>query len=178
MAATEGENDDRDQQQQQQQQQQHRRHPSPPLPQGEDAVKGRTRHSRRIPFWLWFAIAKSLGIRMHPGDRPVASAVLHVLTLAAGAAMVFTNAFFAGYDIMSVHSATDILDGSVTVLMSLLYCGVGVYSHRLAYRLFVHPKFVRKLRLHSKTIMKLNAAIVVFLVISIFVVVQNLSFTR
>ena len=51
----------------------------------EEGVKGRIRHSRRIPFWLWFAIAKSLGIRTHPGDRPVVSAILHILTLAAGA---------------------------------------------------------------------------------------------
>ncbi len=83
--------------------------------------------------------------------------------------------------------------------MTLLFCGVGVYSHRLAYRfahkyifdnppklkhcffsarLFMHPKFVRKLRLHSKTIMKLNAAAMVFIVVLLFVVVQNLSITR
>ncbi len=42
----------------------------------------------------------------------------------------------------------------------------------------MHPKFVRKLRLHSKTIMKLNAAAMVFIVVLLFVVVQNLSITR
>ena len=68
--------------------------------------------------------------------------------------MVFTNAFYSGYDIMSLTTTTDVVDGTVSVLMSLLYCGLGVYAHRLAYRLFVHPKFLEKMRLHSKTVMK------------------------
>lgn len=59
------------------------------------------------------------------------------------------------------------------MIMVSLYCGVGVYAHRLAYRLFVHPKFLEKMRLHSKTIMKLNVAIILFLVVASFVLVQN-----
>ena len=40
-------------------------------------------------------------------------------------------------------------------------------------RLFVHPKFLDMLRLHSKTIMKLNSALVIFLILSSFVAVFN-----
>ena len=45
---------------------------------------------------------------------------------------------------------------------------------RICFRLFIHPKFLENVRLHSKTIMKVNAAFIVFLVIAVFVVVQNL----
>jgi hypothetical protein len=52
--------------------------------------------------------------------------------------MVFTNAFYAGYDTNSVYTPTDVVDGTVSVIMVSLYCGVGVYSHRLAYRGAIH----------------------------------------
>ena len=91
---------------------------------------------------------------------------------------MFTNGWYQGYDIASIHSPTDLIDGTVSIIMVALYCGVGVYAHRLAYRLFVHPKFLEKMRLHFKTIMKLNAALIVFLVLAGFVLVQNLSLVR
>ena len=92
--------------------------------------------------------------------------------------MIFTNAFYSGYDITSIHSPTDILDGFISILMVSLYCALGIYAHRLAYRLFVHPKFLENVRLHSKTIMKVNAALIVFLVLAAFVIVQNLTFAN
>ena len=50
-----------------------------------------------------------------------------------------------------------------------------MYSHRLGYRLFVHPKFLDMLRLHSKTVFKLNAAFLLFLILSMFVVILNVA---
>ncbi len=128
---------------------------------------------RRIPHWLWSAITLSLGIKTHDDDSPWVSVLLHVLTVASGAFMVFTHLFYSGYDIMSEHTATDVLDGTVSNSLATLYFCTGVYSHRLAYRLFIHPKFTKKLRLHSKTVMKVNAALAIFLALLGFVVVQN-----
>jgi hypothetical protein len=70
---------------------------------------------------------------------------------------------------------TDILDGIVAVAMVSLFVSLGIYSQRLAHRLFEHPKFLEMMRLHSKTIMKLNAAFLVVLVLAAFVTVLNLS---
>ena len=86
--------------------------------------------------------------------------------------MVFTRVWFSGYDIASVHTQSDVLDGTVSIMMMILYIGLGVYSHRLAYRLFVHPKFLELMRLHSKTIIKLNAAVVLQIILVTFVIVQ------
>ena len=71
-----------------------------------------------------------------------------------------------------MQTNSDILSGTVSILMMILYIGLGVYSHRLAFRLFVHPKFLELMRLHSKTIIKLNAAVVVQLILVAFVLVQ------
>ena len=50
-----------------------------------DMIRGQVKQSRRLPYWLWVIIAKSLGIKLHPKDRPVVSSVLHILTLGCGA---------------------------------------------------------------------------------------------
>jgi hypothetical protein len=48
-------------------------------------ISGVIRQSRRLPYWMWFAIAKSLGIKLYPTERPVVSAVLHALTIVSAA---------------------------------------------------------------------------------------------
>ena len=55
--------------------------------------------------------------------------------------MFVTQVLFNGYDIASEMTKTDILDGFAVILMELLYIGLGIYAHRLAYRLFMHAKF-------------------------------------
>ena len=70
--------------------------------------------------------------------------------------MFVTQVLFNGYDIASEMTRTDILDGFAVILMELLYIGLGIYAHRLAYRLFMHPKFREMMRLHAKTIFKVN----------------------
>ena len=90
-------------------------------------------------------------------------------------ALFCTNAWYCLYAVMSNHTKKDILDGTVTIMVMTFFCGLGVYSHRLAYRLFVHPKFLDMLRLHSKSVMKLNAAFLLFIILSSFVIVLNVS---
>ena len=46
-----------------------------------------------------------------------------------------TNGLISGYNVMSKHTKEDILDGTVSVMVMSFFCGLGVYSHRLAYRL-------------------------------------------
>ena len=77
-----------------------------------------------------------------------------------------------------MHSATDMLDGITSVFITILFCAVGIYANRLSFRLFVHPKFLANLRLHSKTIMKINAAFILLVIMAGFFVVQNVSLVR
>lgn len=139
------------------------------------AVKGKTTPAKRIPYWLWVCIAKSLGIKLHRNDKPIISAILHILTFGSAAGLFFTNTWYSIFNTASVHTNDDILDGTVSVFTIVCFCGLGVYSHRLAYRLFVHPKFLDMLRLHSKTVMKLNTAFVILVILISFVSVLNIS---
>jgi len=152
-----------------------RRIGAPGRPSELSQVKGKTVPAKKIPYWLWVLIAKSLGIKLHDRDKPIVSAILHIFTFGSAVGLFVTNAWFSGYNILSVHTKNDVLDGTVSIMVMSFFCGLGVYSHRLAYRLFVHPKFLDMLRLHSKTVFKINSALVIFVVLLSFVVALNIS---
>ncbi|XP_045115802.1 uncharacterized protein LOC123507183 isoform X1 [Portunus trituberculatus] len=127
--------------------------------------------SRRLPYWLWLIIAKSLGIKLHPNDKPILATVLYTLTFASALGFFLTNWWFTGFDIASDYTKTTVIDGSVSIFYTLLWGALGLYANKLAYKLFSHKKFLDMLRLHSKTILKLNASVVLFtlmLLIAIF----------
>lgn len=142
---------------------------------GPSQIKNSAKHSKKLPYWLWFIIAKSLGIKLHPNDKPLVSVVLHGITLFSGGIMLLTRIWFSGYDIYSDDTETDILDGIVAVTLASLFAILGVYSQRLAHRIFEHPKFLEMMRLHSKTILKLNASILSVFVLAGFIVTLNLA---
>ena len=63
----------------------------------------------------------------------------------------------------------------MAVTLASLFAILGVYSQRLAHRIFEHPKFLEMMRLHSKTILKLNASILSVFVLAGFIVTLNLA---
>ena len=81
----------------------------------------------------------------------------------------------SGYDISSHMTDTDILDGIVAISIVALFVMLGVYSQRLAHKLFEHPKILEMMRLHSKTIMKLNACILLIVILASFTVTLNMA---
>ena len=60
-------------------------------------------------------------------------------------------------------------------MVTSFYCGLGVYSQDLACRLLVHNKILGMLRMHSKRIITLNSSFLIFLLLSCFVAIFNLS---
>ena len=74
--------------------------------------------------------------------------------------MFVTQVLFNGYDIASEMTKTDIIDGTTVTIIELLFIGLGIYAHRLAYRLFVHPKFLDMMRLHAKTVFKVTMLVI------------------
>ena len=48
-------------------------------------IKGKTTSANKIPYWLWIVIAKALGIKLEPNEKPWVSAVFHILTFGSAA---------------------------------------------------------------------------------------------
>ena len=52
-------------------------------PQNEDISHKKTKQSKKLPFWLWFLIAKSLGIRLSENEKPIFATILYALTFSS-----------------------------------------------------------------------------------------------
>ena len=55
-------------------------------------------------FRLWIIIAKALGIKLHPNEKPITSAILHILTFGSAAGT---------YDIVEVKSLSNLFQHSL-----------------------------------------------------------------
>ena len=63
----------------------------------ETFIKGQTRAARKIPYWLWIVIAKILGIKLKPDDKPIISAILHIATFGSAAGRCTTSGSSKGF---------------------------------------------------------------------------------
>ncbi|XP_045602950.2 uncharacterized protein [Procambarus clarkii] len=145
--------------------------------QGQDSSVNRRQmqQSRRLPFWLWFIIAQSLGIKLHAEDKPVIATILYTLTFMSALGYFLSDWWFTAYDIVSDYTKTTVVDGAITIFFTLLWGALAVYANNLAYRLFSHRKFLDMLRLHSKTILKMNASVVLFTLMLLLAICNDLN---
>ncbi|PSN55052.1 hypothetical protein C0J52_04144 [Blattella germanica] len=142
----------------------------------ESPKKDFVKMSKRIPYWLWYLIAKALGLKLKPNDKPICAIFLYLLTVLSALGYVIASIWYYVFDVIANHKGRSAqLEGTVTILMTTLWCALGVYANKLAYRLFGNIKFLDMLRLHSKTVFKLNAAFVVFFLWTAFIVLLNLG---
>ena len=117
-----------------------------------------TRQSHHLSPKVWYILAKSLGIKFHPQDRPIFGTVLYILTLLFAAAFSVSHTWYIIYDIINIYTRQTVLTGLVTIAMVLYWCALGVYANQLASKLFNSPKFVDSMRMHTRTVFKVSAA--------------------
>lgn len=158
------------------------------------------RRSKKLPAWLWISIAHALGIRIRPNDRAVVATVLYTSTIISALVLVISTSTYVVAEVVQ-HSRvdgfrnnqsgilmigdkvagsrgkdhTDVMDGIAMISLTVFWCLLGLYAKNLAYRLYNSSKFLEMVRLHAKTILKVNAAFVFFLLMTTFVVVHNIS---
>ncbi|XP_046639130.1 uncharacterized protein LOC124320331 [Daphnia pulicaria] len=158
------------------------------------------RRSKKLPAWLWISIAQALGIRIRPNDRAIVATVLYASTIVSALVLVISTSTYVIAEFVQ-HSRvdelknnqtgilmtgdkvagsrqkyhTDVMDGIAMVSLTIFWCLLGLYAKNLAYRLYNSSKFLEMVRLHAKTILKVNAAFVFFLLMTTFVAVHNIS---
>ena len=134
---------------------------------------GTMKQSRPLPRWLWYIIAKSLGIKTNPKDKPWFATILYILTLLCTVGYVITNTWYTIADIVSENTTFDSLNGTIDIMMSISFCAVSVYANDLAYRLFTNRLFLQSVRLHTKTFLKVNSAFIIGLLGLMFIGLYN-----
>ncbi|GFQ78912.1 uncharacterized protein TNCT_499151 [Trichonephila clavata] len=121
------------------------------------------RQSRHLPYWTWYFIAKCHGIPLKRKSKPILGTILHGLTFAGALTYAMSYTWFVVYDILSPNTPRDIPGGSISILLVYFWCGFGYYCKDLSSRLFLHPRFLKDIRMHTRTVFKMNGALVVFI---------------
>eukprot|EP00057_Strongylocentrotus_purpuratus_P013011 XP_011667485.1 PREDICTED: uncharacterized protein LOC105439792 [Strongylocentrotus purpuratus] len=107
---------------------------------------GTMQQSRPLPRWLWYIIAKSLGIKTHPKDKPWFATLLYTLTLICTVGYFINYTWYTVADIVSQNTTFDSLNGTVNIIMAMGFCAVSVYANNLAFRLFTNRLFVQSVQ--------------------------------
>ncbi|CAH1772979.1 unnamed protein product [Owenia fusiformis] len=131
------------------------------------------RQSRRIPRWIWIPLAKSLGIKLQELDKPWLGLIMFVLTLTFGFGYGITLIWYTFYDIKSEYTKSTVLTGTVSIIIGMIWCSLGIYANHLSYVLFSNSKFLDSVRMHSKTIFKLSSAMLMMILSTTFIIMNN-----
>ena len=133
------------------------------------------KQSKPIPTWIWFILAKCLGIKLHQYDKPWFGTVMYVITLAFAILYIITSTWYTVYDILSIRTKQTVLTGSLSIVGEIYWCTLGIYANKLASKLFSNPRFVNIVRMHSKTFFKVSAAVLLILLGLVEVIIQNIQ---
>lgn len=93
-------------------------------------------------------------MRKSSHDRGIIGRVLLALTVLCAFAFIATFSAFTILDIYDKTTKQNAIDGCVSILLAVFFAALGIYSNRLAAKLFASEKFVQSFRLHSKTFFK------------------------
>lgn len=134
----------------------------------------KTRQSRHLPLWAWYVIAKCNGIPLRPGSRPILGTLLHALTFSSAMSFAVSYTWHVVYDVISLETPRDIPGGSISILLVYFWCAFGFYCKDLSSRLFLHQRFLKDIRMHARTVFKMNGALLAF-ILGLFFTAANVA---
>jgi len=105
---------------------------------------------------MWRLLIVALGI---DETKKCVSRILFGLTLFSAAAFTFLGVLYTVYDIASKNSKTTAHIGFISLLIGFGWLCLGLYSFKLAGRLFGDEDFAASVRTHSRTLFKINTAL-------------------
>lgn len=140
-----------------------------------EAMHYHTKQSRRLPQPFYRFFCTLLGIK-RPDDenerRPWVGYVTYGVTVVFALMFLVTFAWYEIAAMLVVRSKETVLTGLMSIGAVLYWTSLSMYGRVLVARILSFHKFVDSVRMHSKSILKLNAAIL-FVVISVAALVAN-----
>lgn len=125
-----------------------------PEPKGPNMRK--IQQSKHLPNWIWVIITSVLGIGH---SKKYLATIIYMFTLLSALVFTFLGVMFVVYDVASKHSRTTVHIGAISLLLGFAWLCLGIYSFRLAGRLFGNEDFAASIRSHSRTLFKINSAV-------------------
>ena len=122
-------------------------------------IQDTQKSSRRIPQWAWLILKHVLGIKLQSArHRPFTAILLNILTVLFACVFTVTGTVHTVYDVVSGDTKTSILMGAVNLTIGFGWICLGIYSNKLAAKLFSNQNFVDSVRVHSRTFFKISVA--------------------
>ena len=115
---------------------------------------------KRLSGWIWKIVTRILGI--HSPCKWL-SHLIYALTVFSALSFTVLGIIFVVYDISSKKTITTAHIGFISLLLGFGRLCLGFYSFRLAGRLFSDGNFAASVRTHSRTLFKINTAIILSL---------------
>lgn len=137
------------------------------------------KQSSQLPVWLWLLLARCLRVPL-PGRRacrfvPSVGLLLQVLTVLSCIGLCLVHMVYEVRLIMVSQGESKTLYRCISIFLVVSWCIFGLYGRRLARRLFSHPAFIKDIRMHSKTLLKINAAALAIILGAVFLSVNAYS---
>ncbi|RUS76129.1 hypothetical protein EGW08_016099, partial [Elysia chlorotica] len=107
----------------------------------------------------------------------IISNTLKILTVTSALVFGGCGLLFNVFDVMSELTRTTLMVAICKSLLGAYWVGLAIYARSLAVRLLSNALFVQCIRMHTKTIFKINAAVII-LVLSVTVASFNIYLTR
>ncbi len=136
-----------------------------------------SRQSHRLPPWIWWMLAKLLGIKINPDDKPVLGTIVQTLTVLSAIGFILCFSWVTAADIRNEFTKQTVLLGCVAIIGAIYFTCLGIYANRLAAVLLSNQRFVDSVRLHTRTVFKVSAA-GLLIIISVANMVLNNYRTR
>ena len=114
-------------------------------------------------------IARVLGIRKRYRWMGL---LFFTLTLLLALLFLMTFTWFTVLDVHS-KSESNVLSGTMSVLIAFYWCALGVFANRLAKKLFRSRTFVDSVRMHSKRILKISGSLLLFILATIILTLNS-----
>lgn len=151
---------------------------------GASEVVGNTttfsvKQSSQLPLWLWLFLARCLRVPL-PGRRacrfiPSIGLLLQALTVLSCIGLCLVHIAYEVRLIMVSRGEAKTLYRCISIFLVVSWGIFGLYGRRLARRLFSHPAFIKDIRMHSKTLLKINAAALAIILGAVFLAVNAYS---
>jgi len=129
-----------------------------------------------FPAQVWSLVCTVLGIRVSPLDKsfPVTAIVLRAATILSALVLFLTNLTYSGYNTLTDNGRNDVLDGLVSIMVVSFFCFLGIYSQKLARRLYTH-KMICKMMQFKVGLKGKMRILLGFTLLASFIFVLNLS---
>ncbi|CAC5388598.1 unnamed protein product [Mytilus coruscus] len=144
----------------------------------EEEKSQKFNHSQKIPGWAWKIVIYVLGVTYsHLEKQSILSRIIQIITLILGLTFSATGITHEIFDIMSNLTNTSLLMGVVNIFLGFIWICLGLYSQKLAAKLFSNRNFVECVRIHSRTFLKISVAgLFIFLAVVIYGINSYVSF--